>query len=98
LAVLDQGQEARLQDEREVPVLRPVGKNRRDIVERRGTRYVVTMRAATRLAAMLSEHDETARGQMFQRLRKLGVIAALDRSGIKPGESFTVGKLSWEWE
>ena len=36
--------------------------------------------------------------QLHEHLRRLGVVAAVEEAGIKPGDTIKVGKLEWEWE
>jgi Obg family GTPase CgtA-like protein len=67
-------------------------------VRRVGKRFVVKLRAANRLAAMVDENNWDARIQLYEQLRRLGVIAALEKAGITPGQVFEVGGLDWKWE
>ena len=81
-----------------LPVLTP--KPRRDEVKvhREGSTYVVTMPAATRIAAMVDENDWNARMQFHSHLKWLGVIRTLEAEGIEPGDTVRIGKVEWEWE
>ena len=81
-----------------VPVLRPQAVDRRDVVRRQGRKYVVSLPAATRLAGMVDEDNWDARMQLYEQLRRLGVIAELEKAGIRPGQVFSVGKLELEWD
>jgi Obg family GTPase CgtA-like protein len=60
--------------------------------------YVVSCRAVERLAAMVNGDVWAARAQLYDQLRRHGVLAALERSGIEQGEVFRVGRTEWEWE
>ena len=59
---------------------------------------MVTLSAATRLAGMTDPNNWEARLQLYNQLRRMGVIQALEDAGIKHGDAFKVGKLDWEWE
>ena len=80
-----------------VPVLRPRPADEGVEVRKRGRRYLVFSKPAARIAAMLDESNWAARTQFYAHLRKLGVITALEKAGIRPGEVYKVGKLEWEW-
>ncbi len=81
-----------------LPVLKPRQLGEPEIVRKEGDRYEVTLRAATRVAAMIDGGDWNARAQLYDLLRRKGVIARLEKAGIRPGEAFRVGKVEWEWE
>jgi GTP-binding protein len=81
-----------------VPVLRPRGVDKPQMVRKQGRKYVVSLRAAIRLATMVDGQDWEAKTQMYAQLGRLGVIAALEKSGIAQGEVFQVAKLEWEWQ
>ena len=55
-------------------------------------------RAATRFAGMVDLNNWGARVQFYDQLRRQGVIAALERAGITPGDTYVVGKHELEWE
>ena len=80
------------------PVLRPRQRGKPEVVRDAGGAYVVSFRPAERLAAMVDGSNWDARVQLYDQLRRQGVIAALENCGIKPGEAFRVGALEWEWE
>ncbi len=82
----------------DVPVIRPASDAPQDIVRRVGKRFIVKSRAANRLAAMVDENNWDARIQLYEQLRRLGVIAALEKAGIRSGQVFQVGGLDWKWE
>lgn len=84
--------------EQPVPVIRPVEPRREDLVRRVDGQLVVTLSAATRLAGMTDSNNWEARLQLYDQLRRMGVITALEEAGIEHGEVFKVGKLDWEWE
>ena len=85
-------------DTDQVPVLRP--KAVRDAVKvvRRNEAFVVNMPAAARMAAMIDKNSWPAMTQFYGHLERLGVIRALERAGIAPGDTVRIGKVEWEWE
>ena len=79
------------------PRLKPRPVDKQAIVRKTRTKYIVTSQPASRLAGMVDGSNWTARLQLYEQLRRLGVISALEKAGIKPGEKFKVGRLEWEW-
>ena len=79
-------------------VLRPVAIGKTKVVRKVRGEYLVTLRAATRLAGMIKSDNWQAQAQLFQQFSRLGVMDALQEAGIRPGEKFKIGKQSWEWE
>ena len=59
--------------------------------------FLVSHSGAERIAAMVDPGNPAATTQLHDHLRKLGVITALERAGISPGDVFRVGKLELEW-
>ena len=84
--------------EQPVPVIRPVEPRREQLVRRIGGDLVVMLSAATRLAGMTDPNNWEARLQLYDQLRRMGIIKALEDAGIEHGDIFKVGKLDWEWE
>ncbi len=82
----------------QIPILSPVEPRREQLVSRVGGELVVTLSAATRLAGMTDPNNWEARIQLYDQLRRMGVIKALEAAGIEHGDIFKVGKLDWEWE
>lgn len=82
-----------------VPVLRPRSVDREVKVQRlRSGKYRVMLRSAARFAAMVDVDNWSARVQLYEQLRRQGVISALERAGIRPGDTYIVGKRELEWE
>ena len=97
-ALVESRDEPETAAELQVPVLSPVEPRREQLVRRIGGKLVVTLSAATRLAGMTDPNNWEARLQLYNQLRRMGVIQALEDAGIKHGDTFKVGKLDWEWE
>lgn len=82
-----------------VPVLRPRSVDRGVEVRRlRSGKYQVVLRSAERFAAMVDVNNWSARVQLYEQLRRQGVISALERAGIRSGDTYIVGKRELEWE
>ena len=58
----------------------------------------MNMPTAIRIAATVNNSDWNAKVQLYDQLRKMGVILALEKSGIGNGDVFKVGNIEWEWE
>lgn len=83
----------------DVPVLRPAPTDRRPKIRQTASdKYEVIHRPAMRFAGMVDLNNWGARVQFYDQLRRLGVIAALERAGIRPGDTYVVGKHELEWE
>ena len=98
-AVEQQAQQASGEEQEDVPIIRPRPATReRPAVRKTSRGYVVASPRAERLAAMVDANDWPAMGQLYDQLRRLGVIDVLEKAGIGPGEVFRIGKLELEWE
>ena len=83
----------------ELPVLRPRPRGTGASVHRdpRGV-FVVDSADAARIAAMVDVDNWGARMQYYARLRRTGVVKALEDAGIMPGDTVRIGEMEWEWE
>ena len=83
----------------DVPVLRPDPVDQREKVRRVGPgEYEVVLRSATRFAGTVNMNNWAARVQFYEQLQRLGVIAELERAGIRTGDTYVVGEHELEWE
>ncbi len=83
----------------DVPVLRPDPVDQREKVRRTGPgKYEVILRSATRFAGTVNMNNWAARVQFYEQLQRLGVIAELERAGIRTGDTYVVGEHELEWE
>ena len=80
-----------------LPIIKPQQEERPEI-QIRGNKYIVNMPTAIRIAATVNNSDWNAMVQLYEQLRKMGVILALERSGIGNGDVFKVGNIEWKWE
>jgi GTP-binding protein len=80
----------------QVPVLRPNAIERVDVTKEPGG-YRVVGRRAERTVAM-TDLDNLEAVEFLQRvLERMGVSAALERAGVKPGDTVRFGKHELEW-
>jgi GTP-binding protein len=80
------------------PVLRPEPRRRRFTIEHVDGVAVVEGRSAVRWAETLDLENNEARYELFDRLRRMGVKRALERSGVKPGDPVRIGAAELRWE
>jgi GTPase len=57
----------------------------------------VTGRAPERAIKMTELENEAALKYLQQRLRQIGVTAALEKAGVKVGETVRIGEVEMEW-
>jgi GTP-binding protein len=79
------------------PVLRPEPRARVS-VEKRNGRFIVHGRRVEAMAEMLDLAQEEARAEFYRRLTRLGVVAALRRAGVQPGDRVRFGTVDVTWE
>ena len=79
------------------PVLRPKPVTA-SVVRKEDGVFVVRDPAVERIAAILDPEDWQAQTQFYARLRRLGVVRALERAGIAEGDTVRIGEFEWEWE
>jgi Obg family GTPase CgtA-like protein len=79
-------------------VIRPRPAERETRVIRDGEAYVVPVRAAERIAALVDAGDWEARTQFMEQLRRMGIMSALEKAGAGAGDLVRIGKLELEWD
>ncbi len=67
------------------------------VVQRQGNVFVVHAPSAERLVKMTDMDHLQARRQFMQRLERLGVNDALEKAGVKPGDTVRLGRIEFEW-
>ena len=82
----------------DLPVLHPPPVDRAPGVRKTQDGYVVELRAAVRIAAMVDATDWNARTQLMGQLRRLGVTSELEKAGARSSDKVRIGKLELEWE
>ena len=80
------------------PVLKPRPVDSEIQVRKRGPKFVVRSDEAARIADTVDAANWEAQVQLYGQLKRMGVTAALEKAGIKPGQVFRVGSLELEWQ
>lgn len=88
--------EAEHRDEVEVITVKP----HRDHfeVERKRATYYVRGEMAVRLAVMTDMNSDEAVLRLQRRLKRMGVFAALERAGIREGNTVRIGEVEFTWD
>ena len=98
LQLLRQAMEAE-EAAQEPVVLRPQPRRRRFTVHRaKDGRVVVEGRSVERWAATLDLAENEPRGELFDRLRRMGVMRAVKREGVAAGDLVRIGDIDVRWE
>ena len=84
--------------EAEVPVLRPRGRQLRFAVTKGDGLFVVEGEGPVSLVEMMGLESEEARLEVRRRLTRMGVVSALRRAGIRPGDRVRFGLVEMEWQ
>ena len=80
-------------------VLRPEPRRRRFVVRREDDgRVVIEGRSVERWAATLHLADVEPRRELFDRLRRMGVMRAVKRQGVEAGDLVRIGEIDLRWE
>jgi GTP-binding protein len=64
-------------------------------IEKRGEKYVLTGKAVRRAVLMTDMENEFAVGMLHNKLKKMGIIRALQRAGAKEGDGVIVDKVEF---
>ena len=81
----------------EFAVFRPVkGRPSFDITRGPAGEWIVTGEAVERLFMRWDMENEEAAALVEQRLRRMGVISALERAGFEPGDDVEIGGTLFE--
>jgi GTP-binding protein len=93
-----QSTDAREQELAEHMVLRPGGAGRGFAVERVGRgAFAVSGRGIERLLQRYDIDNEDALAYVEERLRRIGVLAALEEKGFEPGDELRIGQTVFEF-
>jgi len=84
--------------EAEVPVLRPRGRQPRFTVSKGAGLFMVEGEGPVSLVEMMGLESEEARLEVRRRLTRMGVVSALRRAGIRPGDRVRFGSVEMEWQ
>jgi len=79
-------------------VLRPAEDENAFVIEREGTAWRVRGRRVERVAAMTPFTIQEAVARFQRQMVAMGVFAALERAGIRPGDMVRIGERELEWK
>ena len=81
-----------------VPMIVLPLKERKPEVWKEGQTYIVDSPRVNKLVAMANLRDSRVRLQLWRELERMGVAGALERRGVKAGDTVRLGKIEMEWE
>jgi GTP-binding protein len=84
--------------EAEPPVLRPRPRGPQFSIEREDGAFRVVGERPVVLVEMLALQSEESRAEAMRRLGRMGVVAALKRAGVRPGDPVRFGDIELRWE
>jgi GTP-binding protein len=90
--------EVPIQPEPELPVLRPRGRQPRFTVTKGDGLFVVDGEGPVSLVEMMGVESQEARLEVLRRLGRMGVVSALRRAGVRPGDRVRFGTAEIEWQ
>jgi GTP-binding protein len=90
--------EVPVQPEPELPVLRPRGRQPRFTVTKGDGLFVVDGEGPVSLVEMMGLESQEARLEVLRRLGRMGVVSALRRAGVRPGDRVRFGTVEVEWQ
>lgn len=79
-------------------VFRPQPKKERVAVSREGDIFVVSSPRAEKLIARMDLENPEARTYIRQQFARVGVASAMQKAGVKPGDTVRFGKVEMLWE
>ncbi len=98
-APLPTGSGEHVDSAKDLPVLRPRPRASGASVHRTASgKFVVESDDAARIAARVDIESWSARIQLYARLKRTGVVKALEDAGIMPGDTVRFGGIEMEWE
>ena len=83
-------------DVAEYAVFRPAASRTFDVARTGPESFVVTGEAVERLIQRFDVENEEAQAHIERRLKRMGVIAALEREGFEPGDDVEIGGIVFE--
>ncbi len=82
----------------ELPVLRPRPRGPQFTIERERDAWRVVGERPVVLVEMLALQSDESRAEAMRRLSRMGVVAALKRAGVRPGDAVRFGEVELRWE
>ncbi|MCY4581983.1 MAG: GTPase ObgE [Chloroflexi bacterium] len=86
------------EEEREAPEVSRMQRSKAVSVSRQDDGFAVHCALAERMLDVVNLGNWRARLQFHGELNRLGVIAALEREGVAPGDTVRIGDFEMEWE
>ena len=93
---LDAAEAAGEDDVAEYAVFRPAAGRTFDVARTGPDSFVVTGEAVERLIQRFDVENEEAQAHIERRLKRMGVITALEREGFEPGDDVEIGGIVFE--
>ena len=84
--------------EEAMKIFRPQPRRERVSVSRKGDAFVVSSPNAEKMVARMDLHNPEARAYIRGRFARMGITAALETGGVKPGDVVWFGRIAWVWE
>ncbi len=78
-------------------VFRPQPRGVAASVRKDGDTFVVVAPDAERMVTRVDMTNPEVRWQFQRQLARLGVVKALEKAGVKPGDKVRCGNVEWEW-
>ena len=91
-------EEPQLTPEDGIEVLRPAPRTPRFTVEREDGAFRVVGDQPVILVEMLALQSDESRAEAMRRLARMGVVNALRRAGVAPGDPVRFGDIELRWE
>ncbi len=80
-----------------VPVFRPQPRRGAVSVRKDGDTFVIIVPRLERIVARVDMTNPEVRWQLRGQIIKMGIQKALERAGVKPGDTVRCGDAIWEW-
>ncbi|MCL5074169.1 MAG: GTPase ObgE [Chloroflexi bacterium] len=81
----------------EIKIFHPLRQEKEWRVEREGDGFRVKGPDVERLVAMTDMENDEAVALLQRRLARMGIMAALERAGVKPGDTVIIGRTEMTW-
>jgi GTP-binding protein len=81
-----------------LPVIRPAPQRRFSVEKLGDGLYQVEGRRLAVMAEMLNLSQDEAKAEFFRRLTRFGVVSALRRAGVRPGDHVRFGATEIRWD
>jgi GTP-binding protein len=84
--------------EEAMKIFRPQPRRERVSVSRKGDAFVVSSPKAEKMVARMDLHNPEARAYLRGRFSRMGIVGALEKEGVEPGDVVWFGKIAMVWE